>query len=560
MAYFDLHFHPFTKQFLCKYEDTFPGMRNVHDLEKEIDMKHIIIDWLEENILQILESQSCIEYLNEGNVRIGLASIIPTELLFTQKDGLFGKILNKQKFMRPMDMRFFNEIRDKNISYYHTLLKELDLFRLLHVHNRVNWLSRKRKDDIKDNVINFALSIEGAHAMMRHKVGKPGVADTIEYGDPTDPFIADLRANPLLKAPESLLHFHKVLWEQGFDLMSINLTHLSHIGEQFLATHAYGMKMINNELAYPDSNGISELGYRFIDAAYNLKSDNGADKKIATPVLIDIKHMSLKSRLDFYEYRKKMGYKHPILASHMAVTGLTINEWKARLEDCYRIREPANAISITIDRRRAGKWGLLNNDFSFNAWSINLMDEDITEILNSGGHIGICLDVRVLGWQGALGKTDKEEFISLPDFKTFFPGQPLRKGGEEVFESKFLPTKEERQPIMLCFNILHILSVGYLTTDKNPWLHIMLGSDFDGLISPPVITRNAKALPVLENSLLRWLPEVEGTYIKHNGGPELLPRKQNGKVDLDKLKKFIRGFMYENGETMMTNWLLGKYA
>lgn len=89
-------------------------------------------------------------------------------------------------------------------------------------------------------------------------------------------------------------------------------------------------------------------------------------------------------------------------------------------------------------RKPSGKWGSsINNDFSFNPWSINLMDEDIIEILKSGGILGVSLDVRILGFQSKVGlnMAGDEEYLSTPDFQTHFPQISVKNLRTETMES-----------------------------------------------------------------------------------------------------------------------------
>jgi hypothetical protein len=275
--------------------------------------------------------------------------------------------------------------------------------------------------------------------------------------------------------------------------------------------------------------------------------------------------MSLKSRLDFYQYRKEKGYTMPIIASHMAVTGYSIAGWKSSIEDAIIKKDPVPTAEVTINRKKAGSWGLIHQTFTFNPWSINLMDEDIEEVIKSEGLIGVILDVRVLGWQNVLqdtiSKEDKEEYLSVSEFRYLFPDLYRQMTGEKKkVESFVAPTKEERHPLSLCFNILHIASVGYLRTNKDPWKYICIGSDFDGLINPVVNCREISDMPVLEENLLRWLPVAEKAYRKENGGPKLLPRDIKGSVDLSKLKQLPRDILFNNGKAFMQKWINGSFV
>ncbi|MEX2591940.1 MAG: hypothetical protein WD426_04140 [Anditalea sp.] len=172
------------------------------------------------------------------------------------------------------------------------------------------------------------------------------------------------------------------------------------------------------------------------------------------------------------------------------------------------------------------------------------MDEDIVEIINSNGLIGVSLDVRIVGWQNMLTKEDQMEYISVEDFKYFFPEKfhQLDLLLPDEVESWLIPIREERHPLSLCFNILHIISVSKLYSEKNPWDHVCIGSDFDGLINPIINCRNSTKSHDLGPMLLRWLPVAEEAYLKEKGGPKLLDNLDN-KVEL-----VVKKFLYDNGE------------
>ena len=527
-AYFDFHFHPVFKAFISQFEKQYPSGRGHDQFFKPFDLKNPITDTLDNEFLHILEGQCSLQQMEEGKFSLGVANVAPIERFFTYKDGVFGKILNSKFFTSPLDQALMDTIREGKISYYQLLLRELEIYHLLDKNNIIQLLTRK-KNKFKAGKSNLVFSIEGGHALNRCMVGSSIDTDImVTAADFTDALCNDFKQHPRLTPAQCLQNLHKAMWEMDMDIFSLVLTHLSNIEESFLATHAYGMKMLDAEESYPSGNGISRKGKAVIDAAYTMKQ---GEKK--TPVLIDIKHMGLKSREDFYAYRKEKNYKHPIIASHMGVTGYNTTEWKDALKKSEVKRGDIPSIGIYTERKAAGKWGAINKTFSFNPWTINLMDDDIIEVINSKGLIGISLDVRILGWQNMLTKEDQIEYLSLEDFRHFFPNNKLALQNlpTEAMESWLVPTREERHPLSLCFNILHIVSVGKLFTAENPWDYICIGSDFDGLINPIINCRTSAKSGDLKATLLRWLPVAEKAYREENGGPELLQKDWQKEVE-----------------------------
>lgn len=558
--YFDFHFHPVFKQYITKFETDYPTGRLPDDLIKDMDLKNDLLDFVDENVLHILESQCCINQMKKGGLNLGVANVVAIELGIAASEGFIAKLL-RSNITRPMDPQYFNNIRRGSLSYYRLFLKELDLFRKVNG-SYLHFLSRKKDRAVDEGKCSMVLGMEGAHNLSRKKIGTD-IPDQIGHIPNGDAAYNDFFKNPGADAVTSLKNLQQALWDDGFDLFYVTLTHLSHIAEQPLATHAFGMKMLKHDAFYPVGNGITPLGKSVIDAAYKMEVNDGGRKK-AAPIFIDVKHMGLKSRLDFYEHRRKNNYKIPILATHMGVTGYAIEDWKQALKKTALLKKAnVQAVEVLTERKKAGEWGFINKTFTFNPWSINLMDEDIIEIIESDGLIGVSLDVRVLGFQALIGVSSKDqaEYLSSEEFRVLFPN--VKVSGlatedveeAEALESWLKPTKEERHPLCLCFNILHIVSTAMVSTEKDPWKHICIGSDFDGLIDPVKICRDASKMPDLEKNLIRWLPVAEKAYREQNGGPRLMPRTSSGDVDLQKLKKLVRGIMYENGKNFINDWL-----
>lgn len=103
-------------------------------------------------------------------------------------------------------------------------------------------------------------------------------------------------------------------------------------------------------------------------------------------ILIDISHLSAASRLDFYKhiirpFNQRHEYRHlkiPVVASRAAYSGLD------RLEELAA-------------RERQEAPGQVPRENGFVATSLNLTDEDVIEIFNSRGLLGLTLDKHQLG-------------------------------------------------------------------------------------------------------------------------------------------------------------------
>jgi microsomal dipeptidase-like Zn-dependent dipeptidase len=560
MSYFDLHLHPAFKAFLCHFDAAYPTARPAADLTGPLRLEHPVTRWLDATILPILGSQACPDQLGQGGARLGVAAIAPMELAFVDRRGFFGNLLHSAPLTRPLDVTYATRIWHGELSYYQLFLRELSVYRALRAAGIVHLLNRRQPPDwdaLAGDTLYLALGLEGGHGLCRTKINRPAEPDTTLPVRQPDALTEDFARYPALNPAEGLRHLQAALWQEGLDLFYLTLTHLTHVTGQHLATHAYGAKMTQSDSIYPRGAGLTYLGRQVVDAACTL-TVSGDDGEVPAPVLIDVKHLSLRARQELYAYRRARRYAQPLLATHVGVTGYGLAEWRAALEEAHLVRLGAGEKVVRMQTRRqvAGAWGLVNRTLTFNAWTINLLDEDIREILLSGGLIGLCLDVRILGWQPALNRGDRAEYLSTEEFRHWFPDRYARLPGatEEAPESFAVPTADEQHPLALCFNLLHILSVGQLMTDADPWAQVCIGSDFDGLIQPLVQSPDASQLAAVEAALLRWLPTAETAYRAQNGGPALLPRTPAGDTDPAALRQCVRGVMYDNGRNFLRRW------
>ena len=107
--------------------------------------------------------------------------------------------------------------------------------------------------------------------------------------------------------------------------------------------------------------------HRSFTAAGALVRDALLDDTNGKRILIDVKHMNRRSRMQYYEYIKNRGYDIPIIASHAAVTG----------------------------QASPGQDSVLGKvKHLFASDSINFYDDELVEMERSNGLFGIQLDER----------------------------------------------------------------------------------------------------------------------------------------------------------------------
>ncbi len=442
---FDLHCHPSFKTFLG---NRIPEKRK--DCWESVDFD---VD------LNILDSQSSLTQLKTGKAKIIVANLYGLENAFA-KSGLIKLAAGLSKHA---EKRFLQAIEKEKFGYFELMMGDYEhLAKSQEVGPGKTFKIIKSFNEYDENSdqIHALLAVEGGHNFYDDKQN---------FKD-TNKVLENLR---FFKNPAN----PRILY--------ITLTHLA---QSAFCTHAYGMKLIRNNDFYPAGKGLNNLGKTFIREA--LSNGNGPR------IFIDIKHMSINSRLEYYQLRKNEFPNIPIIASHMGVTGLsyknkTIKKVQANIKD--------RCIEVHYYRNK----GVM--DTYFNPWSINLYDEDIREIMNSRGLIGLSLDQRILG----AGNVSKEVF-SMQEFKSN-EFQPIKRPSYHRLNPEHYKTVEDCKNWHIRHflnNYLHIIKIGLDTIGEEAWNHVCIGSDFDGLIDPIDDMTSAANYQVLPKKLTDWFPLI----------------------------------------------------
>jgi microsomal dipeptidase-like Zn-dependent dipeptidase len=418
-SFADLHCHPNLKS----YGHSFSGKKN----KKQNIWYRYPPNWFTLLILKLTGitkfSQSDLSTMVLGNVKIAFVSYYPFEKGFFESPKIkpryaafLANIITSIGYKR---IRYIQNHRD----YFTDLLNEMTFIERSKKSHKVDkrlfefiFLESKmdlQKEIVKDNILTVIPTIEGAH------VFNSGLK---KYGKSTS-------------EKEVLENIIKV---KNFKPAPLFIT-FAHNFNNDLCGHAPSLEKLGNLVDQSENldTGFSSLGITVLHAL--LSTVNGK------PIYIDVKHMSVSSRLEYYQILKR-DYKNsiPIIVSHGAVTGTTLH-------------------------------GDQNNEGSiFAEYSINFYDEELVIIAKSKGLFAIQLDASRLA---------KKEFIKKSIFKNNTELN-LKISANIVWQ-----------------HIKHIAEV----LDKNglpAWDTCCIGSDFDGTTNPLDSVWSSLELNNLANELL----------------------------------------------------------
>ncbi len=373
----------------------------------------------------------------KGNVRIACVSLYPFEKGFFINGQLNGPI--SASLANLITGIGYHRVRhlQKHTNYFEDLNRELAFLnqscRSMHVGSETwNWKFASQWKDVEeilaaDHQIAVILTIEGAHILN---------SGLTKYGHRTDP--AEVLQNvSAIKA-----------WDHPPFFITF-----AHNFSNDLCGHARSLEQLgplvnqNQQM----NEGFTDVGYQTIHAL--LSTSEG--KRI----LIDVKHMSLRSRLQYYELLKTT-YKGtiPIIVSHGSVAGCSANS-----NSNSNSNSKSNEAHANTSTRKP--W--------FVADDINFFDEELVEIAKSGGCFALQLDSNRLAVRKHIRK----------DLFKWNRKICLKKSAGFVWA-----------------HLQHIAEV----LDRHglyAWGTMQIGSDFDGTTNPLEGVWTAEFLPQLADGL-----------------------------------------------------------
>jgi len=438
----DLHCHPNLKTFghsySCEPKNTNYRSHVWHKKDPTATTKIL-------NTLLGLTKFSQVDFttMSKANVKIAFVSLYPFEKGFFINGPLNGPL--SAQIANLVTSIGYSRVRhiQKHMNYFEDLTNEyhflLNSCKKLQVNGHPkkwmftnSWLQVEKAIQDEDQIAVIT-TIEGAH-VLNTGLGK--------YGKPTDD-----------KEVFQNIHLLKK-WE--YPPLFITLAHNFN---NDLCGHARSLDPLGSLVNQFDNlnKGFSELGYKVVQSL--LKND---EKRI----LIDVKHMSVTSRREYYNLISlEFNNQIPVIVSHGAATGVDFS----------------GNINTSLPN------GYLCND------DINFYDEELVVIAKTGGLFALQLD----GNRLAPKKLLKKSIFNVND-----------------------PLAHHHSAIIIWRQLQHIAEV----LDQHglfAWGSTAIGSDFDGTINPLKGIWTAEDLSLLADQLLL----LAENYLKGNNKLTLLENK-----------------------------------
>lgn len=481
--YIDFHCHPDMKPYGKTWSQT-PNGQNTTDTKSEFSIWHRKSPNILSRAVQLAAgiakfTQSDFHSLMEGGCKIICTSLYSVEKEFFSNNLGGGTLSNiVDNFITCVGKKRVDYIQSIN-NYFEDLQKEYHYYEMLNdttvtidnkeykyylLNSYADYTNYLTAHPNSDNVLFVIMSIEGLHTL------NSNLLVPIEQVD----IIANLR---LVKAWKFAPFFITVCHHFN--------NHLCGHAESLFPPISGGLNQIPGR-----NEPLNDLGIKVIEEML--------DKTHGKRIYPDIKHMSIKGRIAYYQLlqdKLKNANDHiPIIVSHGAANGRKSST------------EP-NVIQIQVTGST-----FMEND-------INFYDDEIVLLAKSEGLFCIMFDEHRLA--------NKPAISNLPHFELTLHKLRMHRS------------------ILVWNQIQH---VGELL-DKaglNSWDCIAIGSDSDGIINPINGFLTEETLP----DLYEYLVDHANKYMNSRGKTELKQQNQiSGEVLISK-------FFTDNGTAFLKKWFV----
>lgn len=431
--FIDLHVHPAMKP-LGKSFNNKPG-ENSKNKNRQNSIWYYDPPTLIDKLANITTTLTKFRQADFTSLAKGGAHIVVVSLCGLEKGFVMNKLGTKLvgdvvgNLVTGLGKKRIDHVQQMD-NYFDDLQMEYDFYKQLDGHkvkidgkwhqykivSSFNEISENKEEDV--NTIFVILSIEGTH------VFNTGLQMMGKTADPD----------------EVLQNIDKVKnWEHR-----LYLAGLTHHFDNEMVGHAQSLHGVVRKMCDQNPNmneGFSELGWKMLRKLL----DNSDGKR----TLIDLKHMSVKARAEYYGFLKEEFPNEtiPLVVTHGAVNGLRSHSEK--VED---------------DLFNYGK---------FQPDDINVYDNEIVQIAKSGGILGIQFDERRVASELELKKT----------------GRHLSRRKMLFHQSKLIWNQ-----------IQHIAEV-LNRHDQYAWGIQAVGTDNDGMVNPLNGFWTAEDMPLFDSYL-----------------------------------------------------------
>jgi microsomal dipeptidase-like Zn-dependent dipeptidase len=375
--------------------------------------------------------------------------------------------------------------------------------------------------DVIDNhpdTIAVILTIEGGHALAAY----PNNAIIHKEFHHLTPDETDLIRKSYLKSIKRIKSQLKTrAFQPGHTPFFLTLAHMYN---NFLTGHAKSYRegagifpgmddFLDQEAAMND--GITPLGYEVIE---KLLAKSDTERRI----LIDVKHMSLTARKEYYkiiEGKRAQGDPIPVIFSHGSVNGFPEARFNGE------------------DTNSDDQFGYLSH------WSINLYNEDILKIYESDGIIGLAPhEGRMPGGEATGLFSEIKQAINWHDHR----------------EKEYRVLLRQEYIKLFLTNVFHIVAI---IGHKKAWDIICIGSDYDGIMNPFDSYPKSSDLMLFMGDIKRFLDNSEEELTGYFGDSRIIVTKSERDALMFGLSssKIIRKLGSENIEKFLEKYFTTGY-
>lgn len=339
-------------------------------------------------------SQSDMAKVANGNLKLAFVALYPME-----KGWITGRSLAEESkpslrdYVQAIYMKIPKErvdfIKSGDYDYFRELKEEkVYLDKASGKFNKTELVIPKVKDIFvsrKKMLKKFPRQLIGEGTYILAKNGEH-VKEIIEQGNLA--FVLTIEGANVFNTTDNVEAIKERIREVKDWKESVFFISLTHHFYNYLAGHAHSIPDIGKlvlDQSLGINSGFTKKGLEVTRYLLGIdKAGNFKPGELGRRILIDVKHLNVVSRKEYYEKFVQPSFATmnpiPVIASHVAYSGRAT------------MQELIENMAREKDHRYTKR-----NGHKFNNWNINLCDEDVVMIYKSQGLIGINLDQRVLG-------------------------------------------------------------------------------------------------------------------------------------------------------------------